>query len=98
MPLHNHLSRPIRTQHEQPRRGAPPRQQGEQVERGVIAPVQVFQDEQQERLGGQRIDHFREFPEHAFPCRPVQFMLQAFPVGSTEQPGHLHQPGRRLLA
>ena len=25
-------------------------------------------------------------------------MLQAFPVGCTEQPGHLHQPGRRLLA
>jgi hypothetical protein len=46
---HNHVDRPIRAHQQQPGGLPPPRQPGEQINRRHIAPMQVFQH-QDERL------------------------------------------------
>ena len=79
-------------------RRATPRQETYQVQRRVIAPVEIFKDEDQWRLGCERLEHFGKLAQHALPRGPLQLLLQLLPVCRRQQPRHLHQPGRGLLA
>ena len=78
--------------------GCPPAgHQRQEIHRRRIAPVQVFEHQHQRHLGGQGIQHFGPFPEHALPRRPLEFVPQLRPVRGREQPGHLRHPGGGLL-
>ena len=59
---------------------AAPRQERHQVQRRMIAPVQVFEDQDQRGLGGQRLDQFGTLAQHPLPRGPLQFLLQVLPV------------------
>ena len=92
-----HLTRPIRPEHQETGGGPPAGQQRQQIQRRMIAPVQVFEHQHQRPLGGQGVQHFGPFPQHTLPRRPLEFVVQLRPVRGREQPGHLHQPGGGLL-
>ena len=76
MPMHDHLHRPIRAQHQQPRRLAPPRQIRQQVQRGLITPVQVFEHQHQRAARPSAPRRLRPLPQHALPRRPQHLALQ----------------------
>ena len=95
--MHDRLHRPIRPDHQEAGGRPPPRQQRQQVQGRVIAPVQVFEDQDQGRLRRQRVHHFGKLPQHALPRHPLEFVAQLLPVRGREQPGHLHQPGGGML-
>ena len=40
----------------------------------MIAPVQVFEHQQQGRVNGQRVHHLSKLAEHAFTCGALQFL------------------------
>ena len=92
-----HLGGPIRREQEQTRRFPPTRQDGQQVQGGGVAPVQVFEHQHQRLLGGQPLQGLGELPEHPFPRRPASAAPQRLQVSGRDQARHLHQPGRRLL-
>jgi hypothetical protein len=72
MGLRARLCRPIRAQDQQPRWFTPPRQHCQQVQRGVIAPVQVFHYQHQRRLLSEKLQRLGAFPQHALRGCPQQ--------------------------
>jgi hypothetical protein len=56
MPAQDDVYRPIRADEQQPRGLPAPGQPGEHVQRGRIAPVQIFQHQEQRALPAQRLD------------------------------------------
>ena len=59
--------------------------------------MQIFEHQQQRLSGGQQLKGLGQLPQHPLPGRTGNAALQCLQVGSTDQAGHLHQPGRRLL-
>ena len=87
----------IRAQQQESSRFPPSRQHCKQVEGGVVAPVQVFEHQQQRLSGGQQIKGLSQFTEHPVPGRTGNAAPHYLQIGGTHQAGHLHQPGRGLL-
>jgi hypothetical protein len=89
MAVPDRLDRAVRPEQQDLCRGTAPRQQGHEVERGMIAPVQAFEDEDQRGLGRQGIQHFGKLAQHTLPRGPLQFLLQVLSIPPGEEPGHL---------
>ena len=84
---HHHVHRAIRPQHEEPGWVAPLRQVGEQVHRGHITPVQVFEHQHQGGGPGQGLQGLRQLAQHP-PGRHVRELpLEALALIVTEQHG-----------
>lgn len=98
MPPHDQLHRPIGADHQQARRLPPPRQGGEQVQGGIIAPVQVLQHQHQGGLRGHRFQRLRHLPQHPLRRCRHPLALQLGLLGRAEQPGQLPEPGRGIAA
>ncbi len=89
MPLEQHLYRPIRPQHQQPRRFAPLRQVGQGLDRRAVTLLQVFQDQYQHPVGRQHLERLSEFAQHASRCRPVQAALEPlYHLNAEDEPEH----------
>ena len=97
MPLEQHLHRPIRPHHQQPRRLGPLRQVGEGLDRRVVAPLQVFQDQHQRPVGRQHLQRLGEFAQHPGRRQPVQAALESLQLRLAHQAGEVRQPHRRIL-
>ena len=95
--LEHHVHRAIRPQHQQLRRLAPLRQDGQEVHRRPITPLQVFQHEYQRRIGCQHVERLREFAPHAGRGRPGHLVLQPLEFRRADQPRQLHQPQGGIL-
>ena len=85
--------------HQHPsRRAATPRQVVEQADRGMVAPVQVLDHQQQRLRGGCCIEQRAKFAQHAVLRGTGQLAAQLHLVGLGDKPRQLRQPGGRGLA
>ncbi len=64
MVFQDDFHRPVRPQHEQARGSSAAGQRGEQVERRVITPVQVLQQEDKRRVNAQRFQEIGQLAQH----------------------------------
>ena len=84
--------------HHPARRAAPAGQKVEQTDRGVVAPVQVFDHQQQRVQRRHGVEQGHKLAQHAVLRGAGQLAPQACLVGLGHQPGQLGEPGRRGLA
>jgi hypothetical protein len=75
-----HLQRTIGPEDQKPRGCRAATQEGQQIERGVITPVQIFEHQEQWRVHRQGLHQGGKLAHHAIPCAPVEFIVQALPV------------------
>jgi hypothetical protein len=77
--------------------GRPAARQGrQQIDRGVVHPLEIL-DDQQERPGRREgLQRFRNLAQHALARGTQKFALQGLTVCTGQQGGKLHQPGRRV--
>jgi hypothetical protein len=98
MRAHEHVHRPIGPNDQQPCLLPTPGHTGEQLQRGRITPVQIFQHQDEWPRGGQRFHGLGQLPQHPLVRRPEPPPLERVELGRTEEGGHLHQPARGILA
>ena len=96
MPPEQHVHGTIRPQHQQPRRLGPLRQVGEGLDRRVIAPLQVFQEQHQRPVGRQRLQRLGELAQHPGRRHAVQAAVEPLQLRLAHQAGELRQPHRRI--
>ena len=94
MAAERHLDRSIGPDHEEPRRIAPLRQRRHEVERRVIAPMQILQQQDQRRRQGG--DERRDVAQHTLARAGAEPALERLALGRLDHPGDLHEPGRRM--
>ena len=95
----DHVHRPVGADHHQPRRIAAARQIGDQVERRVVAPVQIFEHENQRRLRPPSPRSRR--PSRAASARgwrPTARCCSVSRSAAGTSDGSSEQPRRRVLA
>ena len=73
MPARDELCRPVRTNDHQPGFAPLPRQVRDQVQRRVVAPVQVLQHEHQRRFGRERLERVAHLSQHPLARRAEHF-------------------------
>ena len=94
--VEHEVHRAIRPEHQQ-LRGLPPlRQVGQQVHRGPVTPLQVFEHEHQRGVGRQHVERLGEFAAHAGRGRPGHLALEPFQLRLAHQPRELYQPQGRI--
>ena len=86
----------IRPEHQQLRWVPPLRQVGQQVHRGPVTPLQVFEHQHQWGVGRQHIERLGEFAAHAGRGRPGHLALEPFQLRLAHQPRELYQPQGRI--
>ena len=86
--LHGDLGWSIDADDEEARRLAALSEQGEQVDRGRIAPLQVVEDEHEGDVGGQRLGQGGELAHHALGAGCPQRAAEGFRLVG-DQPRHL---------
>ena len=91
------IGRPVRPEDEQPRRFAPAGQPRQQVDRGRVAPVQVFQEQDEGRVGAQGVQGLHQLPQHPVARGPLRSALHGLEIRVGQQRRQLGQPGRRML-
>ena len=87
-----HLHRPIRPQHQQPRRAPALRHIGQGLHGGAITPLQVFEHQQQRHVRGSDVEGLGQLAQHPGGARPLHLALQVLQLGLAEHPEQLHQP------
>ena len=97
MPTQQHLDGPIGPQNEQPRGAQPAGQIRQQVQRGIVAPVQILQHQQERAADRQHLDRLGQLPQHALLGGPHDPALHRLERRRTEQRGHLGEPRGGLL-
>jgi hypothetical protein len=71
----DHIDGPVRADQQEPRRVAAPGEICHEVQRRVIAPVQVFEHEDQRVLGGDGFDRVGQLPQSALARAPGNVTL-----------------------
>ena len=95
----DHLRGPVGAEHQQPRRPSPPREQREEVQRRRIAPVQIFEHQNERAFRGGRLQRFGHLAQHPLAGRSRHDQAAAFfRRQALEDRRHLREPGRRVLA
>ena len=74
------------------------RQIGDQLKCGVIAPMQILQNQQQGRFRGKGLNGLSHFAKHPLTGCSGNLRSQRFSLRLRHQGGHLRQPGGRLLS
>ena len=69
----------------------------QQVQRGIVAPVQILQHQQERAADRQHLDRLGQLPQHALLGGPHDPALHRLERRRTEQRGHLGQPRGGLL-
>ena len=69
---------------------------GQQIHRGPVTPLQVFEHEHQWGVGRQHIERLGEFAAHAGRGRPGHLALEPFQLRLAHQPRELYQPQGRI--
>ena len=90
--------RPERADQQQPGGLATAQQRRDQVERGVVGPVQVLEHQDHRRGGAERVERLEHLAQHPRPRRALGGVADRHAHGpGLEQPRELDQPGRRAL-
>ena len=92
-----HIRRPVRSQDQQTRRVPTPGQHAQQIDRGRVAPVQVFQYQHERRVTRHRLERLHQLPQHSLSRRALRAPLYRLHVVVRQQPRQLRQPCRRML-
>ena len=82
--------------HQEPRRLRRPRERDQEIQCGLVAPVQIFEDQNKRSLRGQCRDRLAHLAEHPLSCRTSDPLLQDTEIPDLEEPGNLDEPGRCL--
>src|SRR5262245_6512474 len=98
MAADNQLGVAIRPDQHESRGVTLPRQIRDQIERRVVAPVKVFEDEYEGKISGQHLQRLAHFSQHALPRSAKQHALQALPIRGAYQRRHLQKPHRSVGA
>jgi hypothetical protein len=98
MPLRHRVDRAIGAEDEQRRRLAPHRDARQRGDRRRVAPMQILEDEHEQAVGRERLQHPLQLARHARSGRRGERTLQLVVLGRRQQPGQLEQPGRGLAA
>jgi hypothetical protein len=86
---------PVRADQEQSRRRLPPRDQGDQVERGRVTPVEVLEDDNERSLARPRLEQLGHLAQHPLRGGAQQLALERLAIRGVEEPRHLREPRRR---
>jgi hypothetical protein len=89
-----HVGRPIRRHDEQACRVASPRQDGEQVDGRRVAPLQVFQHQDERDLAARDIERLDDLPEHAVGRRSLSPALHRLELLVGQKRRQMRQPAR----
>jgi hypothetical protein len=81
MGLDQHVDGAIGTEDQHARRIRPAGHIGHPGQGGVVAPVEIFQDQYQGTFGGEHVQSFGEFAQHACLARLAYGALECLPLG-----------------
>ena len=95
---HEHVDGPVGPDQEKACRLPAPCEQREEIDRRRVAPVQIFEHENQGRFCRQHFDRLRQLAEHSVTRGPQDLSLERVAVGTLEKPRHLREPRGRVLA
>ena len=70
-----HVGGSVRPEDEQARRFAPACEHRQQVDGGRVAPVQVFQNQDERRVVAEHVERFDELSQHPLARRPLDAPL-----------------------
>ena len=88
----------VRAEQQQPGRLAPAQQRGDQVERGVVGPVQVLEHKHDRRRAADRVERLEHLAQHARAGRSLGALAHRLGGRAfAEQPRQLDEPGRGAL-
>ncbi len=91
------LRRPVAAHHQQAGRLGPAGQEGDEIERRVVAPVEVLEDEHAGSVGRPRLEPGRQLPQHPrLRDRRRLVRLRRCGVARRPEPGNLCAPCRRV--
>ena len=88
----------IGREQEETGRLAPGGEQRQEVHRRGVAPVEVFEDEDERDLGGERLDELGHLAEHPLAGGAQELATEPVAVVLFDEPGELREPGRRVAA
>jgi len=86
-----HVDGSVRANDQKPCRLSPPSKCRYEVEGRVIAPVQIFEPDNERVLGSQYFQRLGQFPQHPVPCRARQLLLQLGALRRLGERGQLQQ-------
>src|SRR5437868_9535221 len=69
-----------------------------EIERGIIAPVQILEHEQQWRLQRDRFDRLSHFAQHSLAGRSLCLRLQDGSLSRLDNGRHLAEPAGSMLS
>ena len=92
---HDHVDGTIGGEEHQASGLSAPGKGRDEIERRVVAPVDVFQHEHEWHLGGQRLERLGHLAEHPLPRGAEDLSLETIAVGRRNQRRHLGEPGWR---
>jgi hypothetical protein len=94
----NQLDGAIGREHKEPSRLRPHGDERQQIHRRRIAPVEIFEHEDERDLGAERLDELRHLAQHALAGGAEQVTSEPVTVLLFDEPGELREPGRGVAA
>src|ERR1700722_11914801 len=89
-----YVHRTVSTGEQQFCRSAAAREGGNEIDRGMIRPMKIFQDQYQRRVRSNRLQRLRNFTQHPLAGSTQDFALQYLALFAFYQRWKLDQPGR----
>ena len=88
----NNVNRTVRADQHQSRRSMATCKGGNQIDRGMVHPVQIFEDEEQWTSGSDRFQDLADLAQHSFTRRAQELTSQRFAALALCQCWELCQP------
>jgi hypothetical protein len=92
------VGRTVGGEQEEPNGLVSPREVRDQVERRVIAPLQIVEPEHETARGTHRLERLCHLAEHAASGRCTEFLLEKRELATSHQGRHLDEPVGRIAA
>ena len=92
-----HVDGSVRANDQKPCRFSPPSKRRYEVEGRIIAPVQIFEPDNERVLSSQYCQRLGQFPQHPVPRRAGKLLLKLGALLRLGERGQLHKPHRGEL-
>src|SRR5262249_20393933 len=96
MPREDDVDRTIAPDDEETRGLRATPQHPEEIERRVVAPVEVLEDKDERTLCGESLERLGHLPQHPFLRDAEQIAPERIAIVSVDEPRQLDDPGRRI--
>src|ERR1700749_1418426 len=93
----NNVNRTVRADQHQSRRSMATRKSGDQIDRGIVHPVQIFENQEQWTSGSDRFQNIADLAQHAFTRSAQELASQHFAALALCQRWELSQPWGGLV-